>query len=208
MADASNPRPTARVSLRRLFALVAVAAVGCVALKNANAWWVAGMASFTLLTFMAAVVEALVDRGPRQVFAIGFAACAAIYGGMLVSSRWFYPGGQGSVMAIVNREMDPDAGILPTTRLLGLCFDAIVELWNIDPQTGKRLKKMPADQYGGPNLAVMGNTIVAVPRPEAFMPVGQCLWMLLLAYAGGTFAKFVDARRRRDGRPSNASPWP
>lgn len=198
MADSPSLKFRARISLRSLLALVALVAVGCVALKYANAWWVGVVATITLLAFMAAVVVAFVDRGPRQAFAIGFAACAAIYGGMVASSRWFYAGGAGAVAPLVNREMDPDAGILPTTRLLGAYYKAVVELWNVDQQTGKRIQKIPTEQVAATYAAGFGPKTVEQPSREAFMPVGHCLWMLLLGYIGGGFARSVFARRLRD----------
>jgi hypothetical protein len=198
MTDALEHKFAARLSLRRLLALVAVAAVGCVALKYANAWWVAGVAAFTLLAFMASVVVALVDRGPRQAFAIGFAVCAAIYGGMVASSRWFYAGGMGAVTPIVNREMDPNAGILPTTQLLGVYYRAVVEEWYKDFTTGQTWKgrSTPPQAQNSSRTGLISRQ----PPPEEFMPVGHCLWMLLLAYAGGYFAMYVNARRWRDER--------
>jgi hypothetical protein len=201
MSDPSTHQRTARISLRRLLAFVTVAAVGCVALKYANEWWVAGVAAFTLVAFMAAVVVALVDRGPRQAFAIGFAACAAIYGGMVASSRWFYAGGAGAVVPNVNREMDPDGGTLPTSQALGALYRAVVVEGYIDHATGQRSTSRPGPP-GQPLSPSIG--IRQEPAPTMFMPVGHCLWLLMLAYAGGLFAKFVNARRMRDEQRSDA----
>jgi hypothetical protein len=60
-----------RISLRQLFILVAVVALAIVSLKYASTFWEATIYGVALAVFFIAAIVALVDRGPRQAFAIG-----------------------------------------------------------------------------------------------------------------------------------------
>lgn len=62
-----------RFSLRWLFAAVAVAAVGSLALVNANRWWVVGGTVVVLLLATAAASRVFL-YGRRAAFSFGFAA--------------------------------------------------------------------------------------------------------------------------------------
>lgn len=74
-----------RISLRELMIVVAVAAVGLAGLKYASNWMlpvVQAMTGFFLLAFL---VRAIVDRGQKQAFVLGFVSCGVMYLVSLVS---------------------------------------------------------------------------------------------------------------------------
>ena len=71
-----------RVSLRHLFVLVTFIALAIVSLKYASPIWEATVLGLALIVFFVALIVALVDRGPRQAFAIGMAAVMFGYAGL------------------------------------------------------------------------------------------------------------------------------
>jgi hypothetical protein len=83
-ADAGRAKPW-RLSLRGLMVLVGAAAVACAGLMNANQWWLTAFTAAALFVFMAAFVAAVIDRGPRQAFAVGFLLCVGLH---LAALRW------------------------------------------------------------------------------------------------------------------------
>jgi hypothetical protein len=194
MAHAASP-PAIRVSLRELLALFATFAVGFTALAYANSWWMAAASGVTLLAFIAAVIMALVDRGPRQAFAIGFAASIACY----------------LPLFLLGRETDPFTGKLPTSQLLQPMFLAVREQSYMNVQTREIVKEseipegaLVEGQGGFPNYGRRVGSqpyftpADTIPRLEHFMPIGHCLWALLIGYVGGKFARWVYIRRVRE----------
>lgn len=73
-----------RLSLKELMVVVTFAAVGCAALKYASSSMLLVMQALTGLVLVGMLVTAVVDRGGRQAFAIGFTAVAMFYGLVLV----------------------------------------------------------------------------------------------------------------------------
>ena len=67
-------------SLRELLVTIAFVAVAFAALKFANVGWWLAVSSAALLFAVAMTIVAIVDRGPRRAFAVGFISCAAMYG--------------------------------------------------------------------------------------------------------------------------------
>lgn len=74
-----------RVSLRMLLLLMALFAIGCSAMTHANEAWLLAVTTTSLLIFMAAGVMAVIDRGGRQAFAIGFLLCGGLH---WAAMRW------------------------------------------------------------------------------------------------------------------------
>jgi len=188
-----------RFSLRELLLAVTFIAVGCAALKFAGDAWMIAISSFTLLLFMAAVVIVLVGRGPRQAQAIGFVACALIYGVILtfvpkLSNPGMFGGGNPGSQ---HPEFDPYEGNLPTTKLLFPLFQTIVTNSYIDGTTGKEIPDYnPAtDSAAFAARGMFPPFHNESPMRGDFMTIGHLLWTLLLGLAGGRFAHFVYCRR-------------
>jgi hypothetical protein len=197
MSDPAPPSATFRLSLREFFALIAAIVAGCAALRYANDWWLTAVGAVTLVALMASVIVAVVDRGSRQAFAIGFAACMAIYATLLA----------------VGNELNPWAGRLPTTRLLAPVYESLREQSFQNAKTGEFVlrSQLPAgaildnEVQGGRVGASAANAAITsglyfrsrgyTPPGELFMPIAHCLWALALGYVGGHFGRHVYARR-------------
>ena len=151
MNSTASP-PGFRISLREFLLLVTTFTIACAALKYANGYWLAVVSLATLLAFIAATVVAVVDRGPRQTFAVGFLVAVAIYAGLIHSRK---PEGAPNNFVATNPEFDPYRGVLPTTLLLRPLFEAVVVNWYFDRATGNRIdeSQLPPgatiDYYGG-----------------------------------------------------------
>jgi uncharacterized membrane protein YgcG len=196
---AATSPPALRISLRELLTLVAIVAVGCVALKYANEYWVAVISFIMILAVMAAAIIALVDRGPRQASAIGCLSALAIYAALLYACK---------------PELDPYDGTLPTTRLMRPLFEAMSTNWYFDLANRKEVNQsqLPSGatiHYGGgggggifgggvaPPTTGFSN-IGEKPSREHFMPIAHYLWALIFGYVAARFARWVYARRVRE----------
>ncbi len=187
MKDQSSGRRYATFSLRELFLLVAFVAVACAALKFAGSVWWAVLSAFAGLVFLAAAVTALLERGPRQAFAIGFIVCAGVYYGLVASASGQGPNNNS------NPELDPYSGRMPTTTLLKPLLEAVVVNKWVDA-TGKEIPNFNPSAGGGFG-AGPGAIVILMPTRQDFMRIGHCLWTLLLGYLGGHFGRFVYLRR-------------
>jgi hypothetical protein len=181
-----------RLSLRELFVFVALVALAVVSLKYASELWLALVAAITMVVCFAALIVAVVDRGPRQAFAIGFTLVAVGYTALLV----------GELPKDIDSSL-PSAR-LPTTLLLRhMYFSMRTPRWT-DPNTRE---PMPNDEalaqrrLLGPNRTAFGGNgpyLVNYPKESVFIPIGHCWWTLALAYAGGRFARHIYVRRQRE----------
>lgn len=100
-----------RWSVRGMLVLVALVALAIPSLQYASEAWLALVVGITIVAFLVALNVAVVDRGPRQAFAIGFVLTMAAYGLILMSFQ--------------TREFDQWKGRLPTTRLLRYVHAAV-----------------------------------------------------------------------------------
>jgi hypothetical protein len=173
-----------RLSLRELLTIVAFVAIGIASLKYANDFWLAVVAAVTMLSFFAVTIVAIVDGGPRQAFAIGFALTMLAYGLILLTGRTTLGFGGNSYSK--NIEMDPYDGRLPTTRMLRYVHIAVTET---------------QEAVVGSPFSGMAKQVVEKPQREILMPIGHCWWALVLGYAGGRFARWVYGRRIREQQP-------
>ena len=189
-----------RISLRQLLVAVAVVALAIVSLCGANELWLAIVSGVAMVIVFGMLIVAVVDRGPRQVFAIGFVLTVIVYGAVIFTGRTTR--GSGGSMNSANVEMDPYEGRLPTTRLLRYVFLSIEHGTYYDFNTGKELPNHDPSKNatGGSVGGGFGGGVPTVsyrenPQRDVFMPIGHCWWALLLGYAGGLFAEYVYARR-------------
>jgi len=215
MPAAPRPPSAFRLSLREFFVLFAAVAAGCAALRYANGWWLGAVGLVVMLAFMAQAITALVDRGPRQAFALGFVACLASY----LSIFW------------METEIHPYQARFPTSRLLRTAFESVRERLYIDESTGDEVTQsnlpplasidedtswtiVPAPGQGGgmwqqPTPRRYGGTVGVNfrrigdrPPREQFMPLGHLLWALAFGYIGGHFGRYVYSRRMREQPPA------
>lgn len=189
MADPTPRERLFRISLRELLLLLALCAVAIVSLRYASGPWQLVVFTITMVAAFVAAIVAVVDRGARQAFAIGFALSMALYGLIFL---------YGSARATDGRnlELNPQAGRLPTSRLLEPVYKALVEVRWIDLRTGQ---EVPGHDPTSASAAG-ASFVTADERPErgAFMRIGHCWWALLLGYLGGWFARWVYLQRNRE----------
>src|SRR5688572_13834528 len=118
MSDSTDTGATSwtalfRVSLRELLLLIAMVALAIASMKYASPPWRTCVYTITMAIFMWAAVIAVIDRGPRQAFAIGIVLLMVIYGVLLINAP---RRGDG------NLELDLDRARLPTSRAVKHLF--------------------------------------------------------------------------------------
>jgi len=181
-----------QVSLRSLLVFVTLCALAIVSLRFASPGWQTAVSSIAFFAFWAAAIVAIVDRGPRQVFAIGMAVSMAAYGIVLYALPR-----EGAPNLQYHTEFNPDTGRLPTTRLLAPIYQAIRDVRWYDMTTGRIVPGYdPATQANAPGAANM--TASEWPSRETFCAIGQCWWAIVLGICGGWFARVVYLRRTRE----------
>lgn len=203
-SNSASPERMLRLSLREMLALMALVALAIASLKFANEAFLALVAGVTMLALIATLIVAVVDRGPRQAFAIGVALTMIAYG-LILTTGQSTSGSNGSVRSR-NIEFDQWAGRLPTTRLLRYVHKAVQRSEWIDPFTQKVIPNYDPNNpvipsvvagsgAGGGGFAGGGASLREIPPRGIFMPIGHCWWALILGYAGGLFGRFVYERR-------------
>jgi hypothetical protein len=188
-------RPSAwRLSLRQLLLFVAILAVASCAMQFANEWWKLGLFCFTTIFFLAAAVEAILSRGVRQSFAIGFVVCGGIY---LVLVALL---GRGELY-----QFEP--GQLPTTQLLRELHSLISGTVYVSGETGERIAESQLTEEQAKltrKVQSFGSTSTYEQPiwtqayrldPGTFLFVGQCLWTLVIACLGGLYGRYAYLRR-------------
>jgi hypothetical protein len=185
-----------QLSLRSLLVAVAFVALTIVSLRFASeAWWTLVL-TIAAIALCAAMILAIVDRGERQAFAIGFVVAMLGYGLVLQSiPKESTFGSQG------HQEFNPDVGRLPTTLLLRPIYHLIADIKLIDFSTGKPVANAAAQVGGGLGGGGMGSANYSMsesPPREVFMKIGHAWWAILLGVCGGLFARWVYRRRTRE----------
>jgi hypothetical protein len=173
------------LSLRELLLLIAIIALAIASMKYASPAWRTCVYTITMAVFMWAAVIAVIDRGPRQAFAIGMVLLMVIYGMVVTNGVAGRPEG--------TREMDPRSGRLPTTRAVNYLFPPTETVEWVDVRTGNVVPNYnPANS---PSSGMVGRRISQTPDAATLMAVAHCWWALLLGYIGGRFARVVYLRR-------------
>jgi len=159
-----------RISLRQVLILVAAIAMTIVSLKYASPWWQSVVTLIGLLTFFAAMIVGIFDRGPRQTFAIGMVLVMFGYGVLIMNGRRSFSATGGTA----SYEELHGNGYLPTTDILHELYRLIF----------------------GPEEARLGRAQNA-PSESTFVQTGYAWWALLLGYLGGSLAQEVDRSRKK-----------
>jgi len=213
MPDTRSKQSWFQWSIRGLLVCMALVALAIVSLRLATEGWRMAVLTVLFVVFAAAVILAVVERGPRQAFAIGLALTITIYGSAIVLAGIGVEGRGG----YTNREFNPAAGRLPTTRLMRPLFDAMAEVRWTEQSTGQVLSDSDAQKYQADPVAWVaspqgqrlsrggfpGISMSETPSRSLFMTIGHTWWAILLGYCGGLFARFVYVRRTREQSSSN-----
>jgi hypothetical protein len=174
-----------RLSLRELLLLIAMVALAIASMKYASTGWRTCVYTITMAIFMWAAVVAVIDRGPRQAFAIGMVILMVIYGVLLISAPRRSAGN--------NIELDLERGRLPTSRAVKYLFPPTETVEWVNRRNGQVLPNYDPTNPP-PGIQTFTQTRRA-PDPATLMAVAHCWWALLLGYIGGRFARVVYLRR-------------
>jgi hypothetical protein len=177
---------------------IAIFAVAFVSLRTptriwANAWFTIALAAVTL-----AVPAAIVSRGERRAFWIGFAVCGGVY--------FLF-----ALAPVVDRLASHQ---LVTTTLLDLAASQFVDnaylLSTQNVATQSPARPTPWQDWNLPDFQVSGNSswvvgYVSLHSPFLYLRIGHAVCCVLAAGAGAEFARYLwlkgEAKRaEQDGR--------
>jgi hypothetical protein len=161
---------------------VALCATAIVSLRYASPEWRTIVLSIMLIVFCAAAIIALVERGPRQAFAIGCAVSMLVYGITL--------------LVMWRSESNPSTAQLVTTYTLAPLYRSIAEIRFLDFATGQYVNESEY-QKAQRSTGSARITLNEMPRRETFMMIGHGWWAILLGLCGGWFARLIYLRRER-----------
>jgi hypothetical protein len=191
-----------QISLRQLLILVAVIAFAIVSVKYASPIWQGIIGLLVMIAVISATLIAIFDRGPRQVFAIGFALVAISYW-LLVLGGGKIDYGPGDRR---NREFDIWNGRLPTTIMLRPLYERTVSTRWFNSHTNQEVS---SDVVAKVSAALAANSTgpapplpfrdVQFPSSDAFSLIGHLWWTMLLGFFGGHVARFAYVRRTKEG---------
>lgn len=208
-------------SIRSLLVAVTIVALGIAALLNASVNWEMAMWGLALGLLATAVLLIIYRRDQQRAFWMGFLVFGGLYLAVLLYSfrtnYWDQP----------TQSNQPLFDALPTTRLSQFVYRSVLPEsrtadhvpgpivdWSLnDPGTFTTVEstvEMPASIGPGlPNLgpgtvrAVPGPAAVMIPNPNQiplrhFTNIGQALWLLLIAAAGGKVCQVICRTRPKE----------
>jgi hypothetical protein len=185
----TRPRKSFRLSLRELLLLVALVAMALASIRYASSTWRTAVYTITMAVFIWGAIVAIIDRGPRQAFAIGLVLTMMIYAVLVRNGV--------REARTENRELHPDLGRLPTTWVSRYIYRPVTTVRWFDRTPGSRRAELvnydPNNPPPGVLRAIRDTDID--PLPDLFMQIVHCWWALLLGYLGGRFAGLVYIRR-------------
>jgi hypothetical protein len=176
-----------------------------VSLAYASLWWRLGVVSLVLVLFTLTAIEAFVDRGARQAFAIGMLVTLSVYASLIAYGRRDTDRGSEGDFSLY--------GQLPTSRLLRLVHQGIATHRYVNARTGEELPDFDPETdraaQGGRRYSSPGGIVaqrVDTPPPDEFMKIGHSWWALVFGYIGGRFGRFVYLRRMKEHTSLAAQP--
>lgn len=201
---------------------MAIIGLGCVALRSANATWVASMFGLTWLALAASLLLAFYRDGQARAFWIGFAVIGwlhlllLMYGWSLhpETYKWSTPLRPDELITtrISHKAHDwmyPQVMVPVVYGGMGGSMGGMAMGGGGDGSMGGYSEGMAGpggSMPGGGGMPGMGSMMggsgtVSVPSPgpsqQDFTNVAHALWTLLLAIAGGQFGKWLFATRDR-----------
>jgi hypothetical protein len=197
-------------SVRQLLIAVAFVAVGIVALRNANSYWMSAIWGTVPLLLAVGILLVIFRRGGSQAFWIGFALFGGMYAAVVMLAYW--PAGNSP-------RYDPLVyHQLWTTRLNDWAYVKMIpapqresHIANPAAQTaaggsGFTGGMGPGGFPGGSGFAGFpggfgnsfggGNVPGVIANPDyveaiTFQQIGHALWLLILAALGGKLAQWI-----------------
>jgi hypothetical protein len=189
-----------QISLRQMFALVALAAVASLSLKLANDLWLTLVMTFAMMAVFAAIVIAAFDRGHRQAFAVAFALIAFGYHYIVITSS--------SATGQIPREYEGVSARLPSSQLLYLVWSKFQKTLWFDPMTNESFGSYDPNSPPPANPpGQMSMQLRSFPSEVHYMQIGHLWFALLLGLVGGFIAQvfYLRGGQRRSGNKSECS---
>ena len=182
--------------LQQLFLLMAVIALGLVALRSATMTWVAGMLGLALAVLTASVLLVIFRRGRQRAFWIGFATVGWIYL-LLLFASW-------TIARMPSDDNPLRAHNLITQQLASVSYhwlyDKAFERHFASVPGGGNYGPLPGGGYAGSGMMPggfggPGPSSGPPPGPNEgdFVNVAHALWTLILASMGGWLALWLYA---------------
>ena len=168
-------------SLRTMLLVVAVVAVGIVGLTTRNIWWASVITTLTWATIAAMIVGAIVCRGARRYFSIGFGVTAGCY-----------------LLITLSLMFEPFTRTMVTNRLIGVAWrslDVPRPEEGSDPyRYSESSQHEDVEEYAMLGYIVVGETGEMrqwARELRSFFIVGHCLWALLFGFLGALLANYL-----------------
>lgn len=188
-------------SIRSLLAAVTIAAVGVVALLNANVWWEGGTWLVALTLVGAGILLAIYRRGEQRAYWLGFVIFGGLYVGLIVvgaitgtyhnllPSQLAGAAHQWMIPAEGQNEYVPPAG-LPGPPMPIVTYTSPVILSS--PYAQPVYSSVPPPATTATPMSAVG--WIANPNYvslEKFISIGHSLWLLLAAAIGGKLCQWI-----------------
>jgi hypothetical protein len=145
-----------RISLRELLIVVAVAALGCAAMRFSSGVLRPLMQLVTAAVVLGCLLRVIFERGARQVTAAGFLVCALLYG---LAAHIQDVDAFGPIFRSSRDRLEIDSASLPTRALLALHTSIIGYQW-VNARDGSPLDFDPTAKPDG------GGTNTGEPSTE------------------------------------------
>ena len=194
-------------SLRHLLISVALVAVACIALLNANEWWVGGM-WFGAIALLSVATLMTIHRGHKQsAFWFGYAAfgwIGVVAGTQLLPSLNL--ASQLPQLAIVRLyDFLPESRRSHTIADPAWATDGIASVPSAIPPAEGSAASAPVPSAPLP----LGPISAPSPAPpqidnpryiplDAFLNVGEAIWRMLIAYFGGCISLAIARTRPKE----------
>ena len=193
-----------RFSLVGLAGMVALAALSCAALVNASPWIASIAWTIVVLLLVFGSIAAVLSVSARRPFWIGFALAGWLYA--LVTTGAL--GGQNGSTMLTARLLHLAAAAMPQAQSTAQVISGSGQYYTLSmavpgtpspyatsttaPRAGRMTMAMTPQPYVATYIAPQNREFI-----ESFTQIGQALWTLLLAFAGGLFGALLHARQRR-----------
>jgi hypothetical protein len=196
-----HPRRFFRFSLRALLLSVAAMALALAAMRFANIAWASAVVTITILALLASMAVAAGRRGERRSFWIGFALCGSGYLAVITTSldpELVLKLATTQSIAFLRDKFHPGSDFQSAPVIGGGAFQVLVQppanSGALDePDAPLPLLKSQERSYFDPGSAALPFQYSEDYKAmvENFLLIGHCIWALIIAFVGGTLARFA-----------------
>ena len=179
------------LSLKFLFAIVAVVALFLASLIYANSVWSAVVGGTMMMTVFAAAIYAMFERGTAQVFALGYLVVTCLYLATMIGHGFLHL----YIEKLDGTMTFADTGVesLPTSTLLNLIHDNVAhrEYIPIVPLANPNGIQVPDA------TPVTMTPFIDLPRKDYFLAIGHRVFAMAFGIMAGCFSILIYRRRTK-----------